>query len=38
VAGVRVDLAKANAKVVGGLLRVAWEAKAPKGLLATGKR
>ena len=38
VAGVRVELARADAKVVGALLRLAWEAKAPKALLANMSR
>jgi hypothetical protein len=38
VVGVRVQLAKAEAKVVRALLQQAWEAKAPKALLAATKR
>ena len=34
VSGLRVALAKAKPAVVGGLIRKAWENKAPKGLLA----
>jgi hypothetical protein len=34
VVGVRVHLARADAKAVRALLRQAWEAKAPKALLA----
>jgi hypothetical protein len=32
VVGLRVELAKAPAEIVKGLVRRAWEAKAPKGL------
>lgn len=38
VVGVRVDLAKAEVKVVRALLVRAWEAKAPKALLAPRKQ
>ena len=36
VVGVRVALGKADAKVVKALLKLAWEAKAPKALLGGG--
>jgi hypothetical protein len=36
VAGVRIALAKAKPRVVGSLIRKAWEYKAPKRLVAAG--